>query len=140
MDLNLKMSETASITLASDVGEMDRVAEFVQLLATRTECNADLEHRILLVLCEAVTNAIIHGNKKDLTKYVEITAMLDDSELILTVSDEGAGFDPDTIPNPLDEKNLLKTSGRGVLLIKEHSDDVTYSDDGSKVRILISLS
>ncbi len=133
------MAETASITLLSDIREMDRVAEFVKLLAERTGCNTDQEHRILLVLSEVVTNAIIHGNKKVRSKPVEVTALVTNSELLLTVSDQGEGFDPGAIPDPRKKENLLKTRGRGVWLIHKYADKVTYSDNGSKVSILIRL-
>ena len=76
---------------------------------------------------EAVANAIKHGNKLDVQKKVNATFELSGSELEITISDEGEGFDPATISDPLNPQNLLKTSGRGIFYMRTFMDRVQYS-------------
>ncbi|MGK7369852.1 MAG: ATP-binding protein, partial [Candidatus Halalkalibacterium sp. M3_1C_030] len=91
-------------------------------------------------LSEAVTNAIVHGNKENPEKQVKVRSELSDGELAITVKDEGAGFDPSKIPNPLKDENLLNIGGRGVYLIKEYADDLQFYENGTKLEMLFKLS
>jgi serine/threonine-protein kinase RsbW len=93
----------------------------------------------MLVITEATNNAILHGNKLDGSKLAWLRCQICGDELRVEVQDEGEGFDPTTLPNPLDEENLLKPSGRGVFLIKQLAEDVRYefSDKGTIVRFRI---
>jgi serine/threonine-protein kinase RsbW len=75
---------------------------------------------------EAVANAIKHGNKADASKQVRVDFGLEGSDVVISVQDEGAGFDPDNVPNPLEPENLLKPNGRGILLIREFMDRIEY--------------
>ena len=98
-------------------------------------------HDLLVVLTEAVNNAIVHGNAGDPTKEVSIVVSVHATEIVATVRDMGSGFDPDQVPDPRLPENLLKEGGRGVFLIRQLADDVEYSvdDDGTNVRITIAL-
>ena len=75
---------------------------------------------------EAVANAIKHGNKSDANKQVRVDFALEGDEVVIAVEDEGGGFDPEKVPNPLEPENLLKPNGRGILLIREFMDRVEY--------------
>ncbi len=130
------MSKTATLTLTSNLEESDRLVDFVRHIATRIGCDSEKEHEILLVLTEAATNAICHGNQYNSNKIVEITATMETGYLKLTVRDQGMGFDPDTLPDPRRKENLLKSSGRGILLMQEFADRVTWSEKGTRVDIL----
>ena len=87
----------------------------------------------MLTVSEAATNGVIHGNKLDASKKVTIMADYDGSILCVSTDDEGDGFIPESIPNPLAEENLLKTSGRGVFLMEEFADEVLYENDGKRL-------
>ena len=76
---------------------------------------------------EAVTNAVIHGNKEQSGTTVEVTFELGDKCIRITVTDEGDGFDPDSLPDPVSKEHLLDASGRGVFLMQQLMDDVSYS-------------
>ena len=76
---------------------------------------------------EAVANAIKHGNKLDIKKKVNATFQLQDLQLEIRISDEGSGFDPGSIGDPLNPQNLMKTSGRGIFYMKTFMDLVQYS-------------
>lgn len=78
-----------------------------------------------LAVRESVANAVMHGNRYDMSKKVILEAELTDDGLVICVKDEGAGFDPDSLPDPLLPDNLLHESGRGLFLVKTCMDDVT---------------
>lgn len=86
-------------------------------------------HWVGVAIRESVINAITHGNRNDVGKRVFVefdTARNDESaELKIRVRDQGFGFDPDGVANPLAPENLLKASGRGIFLIRSFMDDVT---------------
>ncbi|MFM8174948.1 MAG: ATP-binding protein [Pirellulaceae bacterium] len=82
---------------------------------------------------EAVVNAIEHGNKRDPCKSVHLLFRVSPSEIYLEITDEGAGFNPATLPDPTDEELIDKPRGRGVLLIKEFMSEVHYNDRGNSV-------
>ena len=88
----------------------------------------DSVHWVGVAIRESVINAIKHGNRNDADKHVFVefeTSMPSEApELTIRVRDQGEGFDPELIANPLDPENLLKSSGRGIFLIRNFMDDV----------------
>ena len=124
------MSFSTKLVLKSEYEEAEKVEGLLNELQSALGFDDDFYARLMLTVSEAATNGIVHGNKLDPTKKVTILAKADDSQLTITTTDEGEGFDPDAVANPLEEENLLKTSGRGVFLMKEFADEVEYRDDG----------
>jgi len=94
---------------------------------------------ILISLTEAVNNAIIHGNKSDEKKYVRVRLTETKSGLSFSVSDEGCGFNHNTIPDPTLAENLECCGGRGVFLMKELSDDIAFLNEGRTVEMYFSV-
>jgi serine/threonine-protein kinase RsbW len=88
-------------------------------------------------LTEALANAILYGNKRDLTKRVRVSVVLNDSQVLVEVSDEGNGFDPHGVPDPTLPENLERPGGRGVFLIRQLMDEVEYLNRGSSVRLVL---
>ena len=86
---------------------------------------------------EAVANAIKHGNQADASKQVSVDFELQGDEIVIAVRDEGLGFDPRRVPNPLEPENLLKPNGRGILLIREFMDRVEYDFQNEQGTALI---
>ncbi len=87
---------------------------------------------------EAVTNAMVHGNQEDEAKSVEVTFNCRANELEVEISDQGSGFDPTEVPDPTDPGNLMKTSGRGIFLMRTFMDDIEWlarPDGGTTVRM-----
>jgi serine/threonine-protein kinase RsbW len=89
-----------------------------------------------------VINAIKHGNKEDRGKHVTVEFLLsprrDPSEFVVEVLDEGEGFDPDAVANPLAVENVLKSSGRGIFFMRSFMDDVSITrrpEGGMSVRM-----
>lgn len=89
-----------------------------------------------LAVIEAGTNAILHGNSSDPNKRVYFQFLVGEDKLTVIVKDEGEGFNPDLVPNPLDLENLLSTSGRGIFLMRTFMDEVNYSENGTKVQMV----
>jgi serine/threonine-protein kinase RsbW len=87
----------------------------------------DAAHYMSVAVRESVVNAIKHGNRQDESKRVHLAFTLDTDELEVEVADEGDGFDPDAVPDPIAEENLLKTYGRGIFFMRSFMDTVSYS-------------
>lgn len=98
-------------------------------------------YRLLVATTEAVNNGIVHGNKRDPEKVVTVNCTLKKHMLLVKVEDQGRGFDPEKIPNPLDEENLLKETGRGIFLMKSMMDRVRFrmTKHGTLVEMTINL-
>jgi serine/threonine-protein kinase RsbW len=86
----------------------------------------DARHWVSVAIRESVINAIKHGNRNDSSKhvFVELETPVDHSELTIRVRDEGEGFDPEEVADPLAPENLLKSSGRGIFLIRNFMENV----------------
>jgi serine/threonine-protein kinase RsbW len=91
---------------------------------------------VKISLEEALINAIKHGNKLDPKKKVHVEASVTTRETEIIVEDEGPGFNRSTVPDPTAEENLLKCSGRGILLMETYMDRVEYSNHGRRVRMI----
>lgn len=133
--------DTKKLVLDSKFEEMERLEPFINELVEWADVDDKNSSRIMLALSEAVNNAIIHGNNEDPEKQVVVLSTLDEENRILTISveDEGEGFDPEEIPDPLKEENLLNESGRGVYLIKQYADDLKFMKGGAKATIVFKL-
>jgi serine/threonine-protein kinase RsbW len=121
--------------------------EMVQLVAAHIAgllgLAEDATHYMTVAVRESVVNAIKHGNQLNEAKRVELEFHLHHDSLEITVHDEGQGFDPDCVPNPLAEENLLKAYGRGIFFMRSFMDEVGYSfppRGGTLVRMVKRLS
>jgi serine/threonine-protein kinase RsbW len=88
---------------------------------------------------EAVTNAVVHGNSQDEQKVVDIILKSLPDAVEISVHDQGAGFNPNEVPDPTAEENLLKTSGRGIFFMRSFMDEVHWflpPEGGTTVRML----
>lgn len=86
----------------------------------------DSQYWISLSVRESVTNAILHGNKQDVGKKVELSFEFESDRLVIRVVDQGTGFEESELPDPLDPNNLLKPSGRGIFYVRSFMDNVSY--------------
>jgi serine/threonine-protein kinase RsbW len=121
--------------------------DFVQVvsdhLARGVGLDDDALHWVSVAIRESVINAIKHGNKSDARKHVfvefETAGHAATAELAIRVRDEGEGFDPATLASPLEPENLLKSSGRGIFLIRNFMDDVRLQrapEGGMEIRMV----
>lgn len=127
------------LKLASDPKNVTRVESFVEHLVEKYQISPDVYGNILISLTEAVTNAMIHGNCNDKSKCVQVQLRKKNNIIAFLVSDEGGGFDFDNLPDPTSPENLLKIGGRGVFLMRQLSDAVSFYDNGSTVEICFRI-
>ena len=121
--------------------EIRKVEQFLEKVSKQTRLDDGTFHRLFVSATEAVNNAILHGNKSDPAKKVCVQCLVNKDSIMVRVTDEGGGFDPASVPNPLDEQNLLKESGRGIFLIKSMTDHVEFhpTEKGTMVEMSINL-
>lgn len=115
------------ITISSRFENIELVQVIAEQLCENAGLDEDGSHWIGMAVREAVANAIKHGNKLDAHKKVHARFQLQESELEITISDEGEGFDPEMVGDPLNARNLMKTSGRGIFYMKTFMDRIQYS-------------
>jgi serine/threonine-protein kinase RsbW len=128
--------------IPSDPDLMPEVEEFVLEVAEKAGLNEDKHNNIALAVAEAISNSMKHGNKNDKSKRVFIKIAVDDEKMIVTLKDEGKGFDLATIPDPTKPENILKDSGRGVHIMRSLLDDLRYNftPEGTEIILEISLN
>jgi serine/threonine-protein kinase RsbW len=114
------------LELPSRLEVLDKAGEAVGQLAEAAGFEEDARLDIETAARECLVNAILHGNRRDETRRVTLEIVLGPEGLDITVRDEGEGFDPAGIPDPLAPENLCRTSGRGVLLMKALMDTVVF--------------
>ncbi len=132
-------SQTIMLKLSSNPRNVSLVETFVEKVAQRYKVSPDKYGDILISLTEAVNNAIIHGNQNDESKSVQIQCQKRMNAISFSVTDEGPGFDPHEIPDPTSPENLLKVGGRGVFLMRQLSDELFFSNNGTTVELLFRL-
>ena len=126
------------------------MVDFVQVVSDRVGqlagMDEDTVHWIGVAVRESVINAIKHGNREDYGKLVTVeftfTPVADPRELVVRVLDQGEGFDPDEVADPLAPENILKSSGRGIFFMRSFMDDVVGAepDGGMEVRMVKKLA
>ena len=121
-------------------GEIRRVEKFLEEVNKQTRLDDGTFHRLFVSATEAVNNAILHGNKSDPAKKVCVRCVVNKDSIMVSVSDEGGGFDPASVPNPLDEQNLLKESGRGIFLIRSMMDRVDFHPTGTGTTVEMAIN
>ena len=127
------------LRITSNPQNVQQIQALVNDLASQYEISRDTYDNILLSLTEAVTNAIVHGNDQDENKLVEVQLTKCQDTLAFRISDEGPGFDPNSLPDPTAPENLCKCGGRGVFLMRELSDEIEFINNGSTVEIRFRL-
>ena len=125
------------IELPSNIDLVEPVAGYLTTLVDRIwSLAADPRLSLAIALYEALANAIKHGNHNDPAKLVRITAEISTNEARFTVEDEGDGFRVNEIPPPKDPDNLLKPSGRGLLLIKSIMNETIHNVRGNQLTMI----
>lgn len=114
------------IIIPSSLDYLPKVDEYVEGKLKKLGVDEDRLADIAVSVTEAVTNAVLHGNKNDLKKKVQIKLKADSSRVEITVEDEGNGFNPESIQSPVEEGNLLKEAGRGIFILKSLMDKVDF--------------
>ncbi len=123
------------LKLKSTPCQVQCIETYVARLKATCKFTQEVYDNILISLTEAVNNAIIHGNKEDVNKYVRVNCEESKEELIIRISDEGKGFDPQEVADPTLPQNLECCGGRGVYIMKQLSDKINFLDSGRTVEM-----
>ena len=121
-----RRSERIEITISSRFENIELVQVIAEHLCEHAGVDDDAAHWVGMAVREGVANAIKHGNRLDVAKKVNTVFRLEGSRLSVEISDQGAGFDPAEVSDPLSPPNLMKTSGRGIFYMKTFMDSVDY--------------
>jgi serine/threonine-protein kinase RsbW len=127
-----------TLRLPSDVNCIEEAVELVtrHCLAGH-QATQTARFRLRVVLSEALSNAIVQGNREDRTKWVDIRAELVPDAIRVWVTDEGAGFDPASIPEPIRPEQLDEARGRGLYLIRKLVDVVQFNERGNSICMIL---
>jgi serine/threonine-protein kinase RsbW len=112
------------VKLESTLDSVDVAEEMVKRFASEVGFLEDEVHQIGMAVRESVVNAVVHGNCYSSQKKVTLAVETEDDQLIITVQDQGLGFDLSEVPDPLAQENLLRKSGRGLFLIRAFMDEL----------------
>jgi serine/threonine-protein kinase RsbW len=134
--------ETIELRLPSRMKAVDEAAAAVAEFMNRLGIAEDVAFGVDMAVREAVTNAVLHGNKLDDAKEVGLKLRNTSEVFEISVHDQGSGFDPNEVPDPTRDENILKTSGRGIFFMRNFMDEVVWSADpkgGTSVRMIKKL-
>ena len=141
--MNLEVTlETTELTFPSRIEAVGEAAAAVSEFVNRLKLGEDVAFGVDMAVREAVTNAVVHGNKLDDTKVVELKLRNTPAVFEITVHDQGNGFNPNDVPDPTKDENILRTSGRGIFFMRNFMDEVDWSADpkgGTTVRMTKKL-
>ena len=132
-------AETTELSLPSRIDTVATAAAAVAEFVSRSGITEDAAFGIDMAVREAVTNAVVHGNRQDENKTVEVTLKSSPDAVEISVHDQGAGFNPESVPDPTAEENILKASGRGIFFMRSFMDEVDWlirPGGGTTVRML----
>ncbi len=129
------------IKFSSDLKNLNIAESILDSISVKTNLNEFIYGNILIALNEAISNAIVHGNKFSQDKEVTVVYNIcENIKLTVSVQDEGTGFDYSLVPDPTDPENIEKLNGRGVFLIQHLADEVSYLSDGKVVKMTFNLN
>lgn len=135
--------ETQEHQLESTLDSVDRAEQAALELARKIGFNEDDQNSISMAVRECMVNAIAHGNKYNARKRVYLKLEAQPGTLLVTIGDEGDGFNDTDVPDPLAQENLLKQSGRGLLLMRAFMDECEHAPrvpQGTLVRLVKRLA
>jgi serine/threonine-protein kinase RsbW len=130
--------ERRSFTWDSTLETVDNAEQAATEMASESGFGEDEVLQIAMAVREAAVNAVLHGNAYDPAKKVNLDFERTGQDLVITIRDQGKGLDPASIPDPLAPENLLKTSGRGIFLMRSFMDDVQVNPTttGTEVKLI----
>ena len=131
--------ETTELRFPSRIEAVSEAAAAVSEFLNRLGIDEGIAFGVDMAVREAVTNAVLHGNKLNEAKVVDLKLSNSPEAFEIIVHDQGQGFNPNDIPDPTKEENILKTSGRGIFFMRNFMDAVEWSADpkgGTTVRMM----
>lgn len=128
--------------LSSTMDSVSEVESLAEKFASEAGLDEDERFRTTMAVREAAVNAVLHGNDYDPAKKILVSFENTGQSLVIKISDEGKGLDPDTLPDPLAPENLLRGTGRGIFLIRSFMDEVHFRklDPGTELTLVKNLA
>jgi serine/threonine-protein kinase RsbW len=128
-----------TLKIISKIENLRKVEKLVDELSSDYNISADVYGNILIAALEAANNAILHGNKLDEKKFVNITVIMEMQKLSIKIDDEGNGFDYKNVPDPTAPENIENVNGRGIFLMEKLSDRIEFTRNGATVELEFNL-
>ncbi len=128
------------IIIPSSLEYLTNIDDFIEGILRGYEVDESIIADIAISVSELVNNSVNHGNQSDSTKTVSVSISLKGNNVEIVITDQGRGFDPQTISNPLDEENLLKDTGRGIFIVNALMDSVDVKTTASGTTTTITKS
>ncbi|MFD2036410.1 ATP-binding protein [Belliella marina] len=122
--------KSIKISIPSLIENIKIVESFIDNAREKFHIDDDIYGNIMISVTECVSNAILHGNKGDVSKTVDLELHFDEEEIKFIVKDQGEGFNYEELKDPTAPENLEKAGGRGIFIMKHLSDDVSFEDEG----------
>jgi len=133
--LDIHLAENAHRVLVHSAAEaaaiLDKLESWMRILGFP---NKDI-FAVKLAVHEALINALRHGNRWDPSKCVRVAFLVTPAEVLVGVEDQGPGFDPASVPNPLSEEILDRPGGRGLFLMRAYASWVSFEPPGNRVTL-----
>ena len=130
-----ELHQTLTSRAAAISPVLDQLMQFIRLFMGKFGAKKH-EEGIEIALGEALANAVIHGNHENPEKQVHVTCRCSmDGEVVITLRDEGEGFDSDAVPDPTEPQRRLLSHGRGLHLMRALMDEVSFEENGTVVRM-----
>ena len=123
------------LNIDSKIESLRLVEKFVDDISNELKLSNEIYGNLLIAMLEAANNAIVHGNKLDESKRVNIELLKEKDIIEILVKDQGHGFDYNNIPDPTAPENIEKVTGRGIFLMKKLSDDIEFYENGTVVKL-----
>jgi serine/threonine-protein kinase RsbW len=128
-----------TISIPSKIDNLRKIEKVIDEISAEFKIGEDQYGNILIAALEAANNAILHGNKLDEKRNVNITFSIDDLALVIRVEDQGDGFDFKNIPDPTAPENIENVNGRGIFLMEKLSDGISFDRNGAVVELKFNL-
>ncbi|WP_282015738.1 ATP-binding protein [Marinifilum flexuosum] len=121
------------LVFPSELENISRVERLIDDISSSYNLSSEIYGKISVAIIEAVNNAILHGNRLDVSKNVKVEFNINEEAIQFIVEDEGSGFDFENIPDPTLPENIEKTHGRGIFLMNHLADDIEFCENGALV-------
>jgi serine/threonine-protein kinase RsbW len=127
---------TRRLRFRSDVGQIPVAVEQVMRVVRQSGCALGQEIEVELAFAEALSNAIVHGNRLDPDKWVHVRCTCDPDEGVsIVVQDEGQGFRPSRVPDATTLGGIRSLHGSGILIMQSYMDEVSFEKGGTEVHL-----
>ena len=133
MDRHLTLIK--EVQLPSTPASIADVEQLIDSACSSLQLNEDSYGNVLIAVTEVVNNAIIHGNQMNANLQILVSVLNNEEWICFSIKDHGPGFDPDAVPDPTEPENILKENGRGIFLMRNLSDDLSFEEKGTRVNI-----